>query len=236
MQGNKVQILHCKCGLIYMSKASGSCYTVRCPVCSQTPNEIEHLPQYSFSNFKQRLSSMLEKYVIPGALTIVGMVGFAIISPQILPQQVQLPVEPNPSRSPISLPNGTNIIPPQNLEGYGVLTVDNGTDRDAVVKLIDRNSGDTLRFVYVQAKHQVTIENIPPGNCTFRFSTGTDWDRQTSKFLQNPSFSEFIQPLDFQRIQTKDGEKWRTYKVTLHPIFAGNAQTKPIGERDFQNK
>lgn len=241
MQGNKVNILHCKCGLMYMSNANDSCSTIHCPICRRTPNEIEHFPQNS-GNFKQRLSSILQKCLVPNKLIIFSIIGIAIIAPKILPQQAQLPsgsdlskfpVEQNPSRSLNYIPNGTNIVPPQNLQGYGSLTVDNGTYRDAVIKLVDRNSGEMLRFVYVRSKHQVTMGNLPPCTCTFKFSTGTDWDEQTNKFLQNASFSEFIQPLYFRVIQTKEGEKWRTYKVTLHPVVAGNAQTQQIREKDF---
>ncbi|MEW6498367.1 MAG: hypothetical protein AB1589_38580, partial [Cyanobacteriota bacterium] len=66
-------------------------------------------------------------------------------------------------------------------------------------------------------------------------STGTDWDQQTSKFLQNASFSKFAEALTFEEIQAEDGVRWRNYKVTLHSVPAGNARTTPIRESDFEN-
>lgn len=243
MQDNKVQILHCKCGLLYMSNPRDSIHVIRCPACGRTP-QSEHLDQSIPSNFTQYLSSVLREYVVPGTLTIVGVIGLVIVLPRSLSQQVPPPVvsmlsqptvEPSPTRSPISLPNGTNLIPPQDWQGHGNLRVDNGTSRDAVVKLVDRDSGDTLHFVYVQANHEVTIKNIRPCNCTFKFSMGRDWDQQTSKFLQNASFSKFTEPLNFEEIQAEDGVRWRGYKVTLHSVPTGNARTTPIRESDFEN-
>jgi hypothetical protein len=244
MQGNKVQILDCECGLIYMSNARGSSHTIRCPGCGRTP-EVELLNESIPANFKQSLSSFLRGYVVPGALTIVGIIGLVVVLPRMLSQQVQPPTvsapskpapEPSPSRSPISLPNGTNLIPVQDLQGRGSLTVNNGTPRDAVVKLVDSVSGETIRLVYVQANHDATIKNIRPCNCIFKFSTGTDWDQQTRKFLQNPSYSQFTEPLTFEEFNTEDGVRWRDYKVTLHSVPAGNAQKTQISESDFEDK
>lgn len=244
MQGNKVQILQCECGLIYMSNARSSEHTIRCPTCRRTPR-IEHLNYSIPPNFKQRFSSALWGYVIPGTFTIVSIIGLVVVLPRVLSQQLlPTPVSESstpaprssPSRAPVSLPNGTNLIPPQDLQGHGNLTVNNGTPRDAVVKLIDSVSGETIRFVYIQANHDTTIKNIRPCTCKFKFSTGTDWDKKTRKFLQNPSFSQFDEPLTFKEIKVEGGVEWQNYKVTLHPVPAGNAQTTRISERDFEDK
>ena len=244
MQGNKVQILHCECGLIYMSNGRRSGHASSCRACGRTP-QIEHLNQSIAVNFPQRLSSVLRGYVLPGALMMVSIIGLVVVLPRTLSQAIQSSTEsatlkpapvPSPSRSPISLPNGTNLIPPLNLQGYANLTVNNGTPRDAAVKLVDTVSGETIRFVYVQANHDVTIKNIPSCTCIFKFSTGTDWDGHTRKFLQNPSFSQFTDPFTFEEIKTEDGVNWQGYKVTLHSVPDGNAQTTPINERDFENK
>ncbi|MBD0346746.1 MAG: hypothetical protein ICV63_18355 [Coleofasciculus sp. Co-bin14] len=244
MQGNKVQFLNCECGLLYMITDRGSVHAIHCPACGRTPR-TEHPNQSVPPNVKQRSSSVWGGYVFSGVLSIITIVGLVVVLPRILSQQVQPPTvsapsmpapEPSPSRSPISLPNGTELILPQDLQGRGNLTVNNGTPRDAVVKLVDSASGETIRFVYVQANHDATMKNIPPCNCIFKFSTGTDWDRQTRKFLQNPSFSQFTEPLIFEEIQTEGGVKWRDYKVTLHPVVTGKAKTTQISESDFENK
>lgn len=244
MQGNKVQILHCKCGSLYMLNPCSSNHTVRCPTCGRTPR-TEHLNQAIHSNFKPRLSSIFYGYVVPSALTLVSVIGVVVVLPRMLSQQVQPPTvsapstptpEPSPSRSPVSLPNGTHLTPPPDLQGHGRLIVNNGAPRDAAVKLVDSTSGETIRFVYVQAKHDVTLKNLPPCNCIFKFTSGTDWDEQARKFLQNPYFSQFTDPLTFKEIKTEEGVKWQGYKVTLHSVPAGNAQTTPISESDFKDK
>ncbi len=243
MQGNKLQILHCDCGLIYMSNSRRSGHAISCRACGRTPR-IEHLNQSIPAHVPQRLSSVWRESVLPGALTMVGIIGLVVVLPRTLSQPVQsstgLPtLKPasalSSSRSPISLPNGTNLTPPQGLQGYANLTVNNGTPHDAVVKLVDSASGQTIRFVYVQANHDVAIENIPSCTCIFKFSTGRDWDKQTRRFLQNPSFSQFTDPFTFEEVKAEDGVKWRGYQVTLHSVPAGNAQTTPISERNFEN-
>ena len=137
------------------------------------------------------------------------------------------------SRSFGSLPNSTNIISPQATQGRGTLRVINGTTSDAAIKLVDRTSGRTLRFVYVQANHNVTISGISPCSCTLKFSTGTDWEQRAHKFLRNQSFAQFNNPLNFREIRTASGVKWMNYTVTLNPVLNGNARTTTISERNF---
>jgi hypothetical protein len=242
MQGNKVQFLNCECGLLYMLNGErGSAHAIHCPACGRTPR-IERLNQSSSPNFKQHSTSIWRGFVVSGALSIATIISLVIVLPRILSQQVQPPTvsassQPGPeqssNRSPISLPNGTNLIPPQGLQGRASLTVNNGTPHDAVVKLVDSASGKTIRFVYIQAERDLTIKNIPPCNCILKFSTGTDWDRQTGKFLQNPSFSQFTEPVSFEEISTETGVEWRNYRASLHPVVSGNARTTQISETSF---
>jgi hypothetical protein len=242
MQGNKLQFLNCECGLLYMLDGRrNSAHAIHCPACGRTPG-IERLNQSSSPNFKQHSTSIWRGFVVSGALSIATIISLVIVLPRILSQQVQPPTvsapsqsapEPSSSRSPISLPNGTNLIPPPDLQGRASLTVNNGTPRDAVVKLVDSTSGKTIRFVYVQSERDLTIKNIPPCQCLLKFSTGKDWDRQAGKFLQNASFSQFTKPVSFEEIKTETGVEWRDYKVTLHPVLSGNARTTQISETSF---
>ncbi|MGG6242678.1 hypothetical protein ACQ4N7_29065 [Nodosilinea sp. AN01ver1] len=58
-------------------------------------------------------------------------------------------------RLPVSLLTGTQITPPVG-SGYSQLTVMNGNPVDAVFKLVDVDSGNTLRFMYVRANDNLT--------------------------------------------------------------------------------
>jgi len=60
---------------------------------------------------------------------------------------------PSPQiHDPVSLPNGTNLIPPPAAEGLGELHINNNSSQDAVVKLKAAVGKETLRFVYVRAR------------------------------------------------------------------------------------
>ncbi len=256
MQKNKLQILHCNCGMLYVSKGRALGNKMTCSKCGRTP-QIEQLKLASFSsktipsrstllrNYNQFSAIFLTRRIVLAAVSIASLLGMMIYLPRTQPPGTQLstlPVslksarKPSPNRPPVSLPNGTDIIPPQDLQGFGKLKIINGTTRDAAVKLVDSVSGKTRRFVYVQANRETNIVNISPCNCRLKFSMGIDWEQKKQKFLQNPSFSEFSKPLDFKEIKREAGVEWMEYRVTLHPVPHGSARTRQIDERDFEEK
>ncbi len=136
-------------------------------------------------------------------------------------------------RVPVSLPSGTDIAAPQGQAGYGTLKISNGTDLDAVAKLVDDN-GTTRRFVYIAADGETTLEGIGPCTCVLRFGLGVDWDSDSQRFLRDRSYSEFVDPLKFEEVETPTGVEYATYEVTLHPVIGGNAQTNSIDEDAFE--
>ncbi|MDF5722475.1 MAG: hypothetical protein PUP91_18695 [Rhizonema sp. PD37] len=135
-----------------------------------------------------------------------------------------------------AVPNGFNIIPTQNSQGHGKLKIINGTNTDAAVKLFDNSSKKIWRFVYVQANHEMLLEKISPCNCTLRFTLGKDWDKTTRKFLHEPSFFQFVEPLNYSESSsfTSPDKLWYSkYTVTLNSVPFGNTQAKSLSERDF---
>ncbi|MBW4650688.1 MAG: hypothetical protein KME06_18660 [Kastovskya adunca ATA6-11-RM4] len=238
--------------MIYLAKASSLGNKIICKECGRTPQieELESKPfssktvfnkSHHLSNFQQSLT-FSNRHIVLAAVTLASLLGIVVYRPTILPQQAQLPTLPvslqsalKPSRSPVSLPNGTDIIPPQDSEGLGALKIVNGMTDDAAIKLVDSVSGKTRRFVYVQANQKVTIEGISPCNCILKFTLGKDWEQTKQSFLQNPSFSQFSKPLDFREIEKESGVEWMKYEATLHPVPHGSARTKPIKARDFED-
>ncbi|MEP0885485.1 hypothetical protein NDI49_28590 [Trichocoleus sp. ST-U3] len=256
MQKNKLQILHCNCGMLYVSKGRILGNKMTCSKCGRTP-QIEQLKLASFSsktipsrstllkNYNQFTAIFLTRRMVLTAVSIASLLGMMIYLPRTQPQGTQLstvPVslksvpKPSPNRPPVSLPNGTDIIPPQDLQGFGKLKIINGTTRDAAVKLVDSVSGKTRRFVYVQANRETSVANISPCTCQLKFTMGTDWEQKTQKFLQNPSFSQFSNPLNFKEIKKEAGVEWMEYRATLHPVPHGSARTKQIDASDFEEK
>lgn len=251
------QTLHCRCGAIYLmrSRPLGRYLGQKnlCPKCGQTPH-IELLkPKSEFSkprlnrslaDLKEISATFLHKPGMLAAVAVVGVVGMVASGLKTAPQSTQLPPLPASfkplsemglGRPSVFLANGTHIIPPADTSGLGKLKIENGTTRDAAVKLVDSVSGKTLRFVYVRAGNEVNVENISPCTCTLKFSMGTDWDQASQKFLRDPSFSKFSEPLNYKEITEGSGVKWMEYRVTLHPVPQGRARTKQIDESDFQN-
>ncbi|MGF1518956.1 MAG: hypothetical protein ACFCVB_14310 [Nodosilinea sp.] len=135
-------------------------------------------------------------------------------------------------RLPVSLPTGTQITPPIG-SGYSQLTVKNGNPVDAVFKLVDVNSGQTLRFMYVQANEDLTVDDLSTCTCDLRFATGIDWDADQQKFRRNLALSTFSDPTEFVVERKGNTEYWTTLEVTLHPVVGGNAQTEALSEDEF---
>src|ERR1035441_6772991 len=67
-----------------------------------------------------------------------------------------------------SLPTGTRIEEDIGTGGHGELDVDNGTSEDAVVRLCDEATDQTLRWFFVQAHSSAHVARVPRG--TFRLS------------------------------------------------------------------
>jgi hypothetical protein len=174
-------------------------------------------------------------------LAVAGLIGDSrcvaarVMTPPTTEVTTQLPSASTTiiARTLVSLANGTEITPSLEMTGSGTLKVINGTRQDAAIKLVDRNSGQAYRFVYVQARREVVLNGISSCLCTLKFTTGTDWDTRSRKFRRNASFSKFEQALDFREIRTAAGVRWVNYTATLHPVSHGKARTNSIRERDF---
>jgi hypothetical protein len=133
---------------------------------------------------------------------------------------------------PVSLPTGTQISPPVG-SGYSQLTVKNGNPVDAVFKLVDIPSGQTLRFMYVQANDTLTVDDLGTCTCDLRFATGIDWDVEQQRFRRSMALSAFSDPAEFAITIKDNREYWSTLEVTLHPVVGGNAQTETLSEDEF---
>ena len=145
---------------------------------------------------------------------------------------------PAPTRVPVSLANGTDITPPApGTPGLGKLTVKNGTNRDAVAKLVtgtdDPKTWQTQRYVYVKANDTVVLEGIRIGTYRLAFMSGVDWDTDARKFLREVSASQFEEPFEFKEEQTERGTRFSTWEVSLNPVAGGTGKTSSLPEGAF---
>lgn len=169
---------------------------------------------------------------------------------------VDLSVEPQPTGkalpttvakpSPVIIPPSVQTIRPSSgtvmatgsyRTGLGDLTISNGTNTDAIAKLIDIRADASYREVYIRANSSTTIQNIAVGDYELIFSLGQDFAPSLNKFLLNASYSKFDSQLSFEETKERIGNTIRTnydtYTLTLNTVAGGNAATSRISEAEF---
>ena len=154
-----------------------------------------------------------------------------------------------------SLPNGTELVR-LGSNGLGSLTIDNGTNTDAIVKLVGKPDGldqmyasnlkhpselnldrKTYYEVYVDRSHKSVIEHIGQGAYRILFCLGDGWQEKTQEFANVQSYSEFEEPLLFdQPVEEVTGGQethFHRYSITLHSVIEGTAKTNGITASEF---
>ena len=137
-----------------------------------------------------------------------------------------------------SLPNGTIIYSsPYYLTGLGKLKIDNGTNYDAIVKLINTSIDKSVYTVYIKAKNSFEIDEILDGRYALLFMHGKNWDSIHQTFLVDKSYSKFKDDFNFitKRVAKYNNVEidYAIYEVTLYPVPGGNAQTNDISKYEF---
>ncbi len=130
-----------------------------------------------------------------------------------------------------SLPTGTVLKKnPAYMQGDGELTISNGTQYDAVAKLITNGSSGTSVFtVYVKAHDDYVIKNILDGSYRLAFAQGSNWDSASKEFTRDESFSSFDDAFDYETTSTQ----FTTYSITLNAVDGGTAETSAVDPNQF---
>lgn len=133
------------------------------------------------------------------------------------------------------LPTGARIEPDGGAKGPSRLSIVNGTNRDAAVRLVDGATGRTVRFFYVEAGDTYTLSGIESGMYQLRYVSGYDWVPACQSFLREADYSEFEGELKFEALMPDEGRDGfrTTYTVTLNPVPLGTAKTRPIDRKRF---
>jgi hypothetical protein len=145
-------------------------------------------------------------------------------------------VEPE---NPNVLPLGTAPFGYDVRDGNSTLTVDNGTNTDALVRVI-RIKHEKIRDFGIPAGNKFVADSIPPGNYVLRVAFGRDWNPKERRFNFRRSFSE-TQVFNVTESEwnepTEDGHIVHTrateMSITLHKVPHGNFKTHPISEEEF---
>lgn len=129
-----------------------------------------------------------------------------------------------------SLTNGypINVISSY-FNGQGQLKIKNGTDDDAVAKIIDTSTNLAVAEYYIDANNDYTISGVNDGNYNLLFSLGKNWSYADKKFVTCKSFSKFDELFTFITTYTQ----YTIFSVTLNPVIGGTARTTSIDESAF---
>jgi hypothetical protein len=135
------------------------------------------------------------------------------------------------------LPSNTVLKRPAS-KGRGSLKVDNGTNRDAYLKLVA--SSKLVAAFYVKANSVYTLKRIPDNNYQLLFVSGEDWDAKTRTFTRDATFTKFDEDLKFVTTRQTRGRniyiRYSVFSVTLHSVVNGDAKTSAIAEGEFNSK
>lgn len=132
-----------------------------------------------------------------------------------------------------SMANGSRIIPDVGTTGDGVLDVQNGTNDDAVLFLIDSaHEKETIREVYVQAGHSIRMKGIPMGTYELSYTHGIDWAGDDI-FRCGQDYAQFERDFPFTEERDRNGTHYDSIIVTLHSVVGGNIHTKRLSRQEF---
>lgn len=115
--------------------------------------------------------------------------------------------------------------------GLGILQVQNGTERDAVVALVDPGGNKRPRRVYVPAGQTDDMTGIPAGDYRLRFALGSGYSSRMETFCVLTDAEEFDRAMIFSEVRTERGIRYREEQITLQKIINGNATSHAIDAR-----
>ncbi|MDE0250418.1 MAG: hypothetical protein OXK72_05355 [Gammaproteobacteria bacterium] len=105
------------------------------------------------------------------------------------------------------------------------IRIENGLEKDAYIKLVNQYHEVVLTFL-VGAQQTAVVNGVPLGSYEILYATGSMFSRGCDSFSQRGIASRFTQRVDYN----SHTQGWR---LTLHKVSDGNAQTNLISYDDF---
>ncbi|MEW1720403.1 hypothetical protein [Streptomyces sp. NPDC093109] len=128
------------------------------------------------------------------------------------------------------LENGS-LVKDGSRTGLGRLTIDNGTDSDAVVALT--RSGRTAFTLYIRKGREATVRGVEDGYYTVFFASGVDWDSAERSFTRDCGFQKFDDRAHFRTVAVTGGTQYTVLKYSLAKSLGGNATTSDVPDDEF---
>lgn len=233
--------------------------TGRCSQCGKTfaegmAAERERNERRNQEQNRDTLRLRHKKKVTFGLVAAGVFIGFLLIltnslssppAPKAPPSTSQarlaVPIESEPV-SPNRLRTGANPFASGVRSGHSEITVENGTDTDAMVRVMRARADNhqNVRNFYIRANDQFIAKRIPPGEYALKVAFGKDWNSEIRRFNFRKSFSETqsftVEETTWTENQ-EDGDVLRTrssrLSITLHKVPHGNFRSHPIDEDEF---
>ncbi|MEU0093061.1 hypothetical protein [Kribbella sp. NPDC006257] len=159
---------------------------------------------YSRQNLQRKLTAALGP-----AVTALKKAGITFGS--TLPDLGPAPTAQRPSNGDVIVRTGSR--------GSGRLQVENGTDQDVAVSIVNDGQAPSKPHImlFVQAKRTATVSRIG-GKYHIYYKTGKNWNAKRRQFSSDCSFAKFDQGFG-------KNEGW---KIGLKPSIGGNATTSDV--------
>jgi hypothetical protein len=118
-------------------------------------------------------------------------------------------------------------------ENGHTVSIKNGSDGDAIIKIRDKFASHTLFSFFVAKSSTASINGLPDGDYKIQFATGDAMTSNCLGFIE-PSASEFGGTDTFATTYTSTQIITQQLDLTLYRVSGGNAQTNKISGADFQ--
>ena len=174
--------LTCECGEVYHADESQVGRAIRCPRCGRvlrieapaplrpSSRPTTHAkPRYNSPAPVKRASGTKWGVVALGAVVLVIALLATRTASKPPATSTRQPGGPLPSDG--ARPTGTELWPVER-SGLGELVVENGTEFDALVKLVNPQSMRTERLVFVRKGETAQIKGIAPATYILRYALG----------------------------------------------------------------
>ncbi len=106
--------------------------------------------------------------------------------------------------------------------GLGSLTVRNGSDGDALVRLTVVGNDEPSRELFVRRSGIAALRHIGAGNYIVSFETGRTYLRQSEEFCDSDGEFEFDKQVTFDERKTRKATLYHDYDITLYTVPGGN--------------
>lgn len=147
------------------------------------------------------------------------------------------PQEPAPACA--APPSNGDLLADKGLSDHGhAITIENGSNGDAILKVREAISGRLLASLFIARSQSATMEGIPDGRYRIQYGIGETLDVSCKAFSDTSSASQFPDIEDLTTEETTDDAgtqiSHQHLSYTLYPVAGGNVRPESINSADFE--